>query len=563
MNAERKMEELAQRFARLEAQNLEMARALEAQAQRTEQAEANLREAARQVDALRSSAAASAAASALFGPPIRSAVDTRTLGKPHSFSGRREGWREFRFVFEAFACAAHPGMELVLRRAETMNDQVIDSIDLDEETGSLSKQLYYMLVMLTTDDAHRLLINIEQGNGADAWRRLCWEYEPNVRVRHGAVLHGLLRREFGKDQNADLAVEIETFERDVRRWEEQSGKTLDSDIKASVLMGNMANTRVKDHLELNAARLDTYKAVRGEILNFAVAKRTWTQDVHDDPMQIGAVKGKGKEKAKGKSKGKAKDPGSAEDSLKKKGSGKSGDPAAGKDKECHYCKKKGHFKVDCRKLKAAAAAGKVDPKGKPLPGTANPSGSTTGARSVISEGSGSTMLPLGASATASSAPSPPPGINPYGMWYPMMMPTPMQAILGPGVSLPTTTPMSPTPSPSSAHDAPWMIMMIQPPMPVASVRPGEIELALIDSGSGVVACPRNYAPEIPLVPPRGDHRPMVSATNEPIQVFGKKVAYYLLVNGEEMAITWTVTNVNCLILAANVFDAQRRHRQLV
>ena len=40
----------------------------------------------------------------------------------------------------------------------------------------------------------------EAGNGAEAWRRLCWEYEPDLRVRHGAVLHSLLRREFGKDQ---------------------------------------------------------------------------------------------------------------------------------------------------------------------------------------------------------------------------------------------------------------------------------------------------------------------------------------------------------------------------
>ena len=61
-------------------------------------------------------------------------------------------------------------------------------------------------------------------------------------------MHHLLRREFGKDVNGDLAVEIETFERDVRRWDEQSGKTLDGDIKVSVLMGGMQNQKVKDHL---------------------------------------------------------------------------------------------------------------------------------------------------------------------------------------------------------------------------------------------------------------------------------------------------------------------------
>ena len=42
---------------------------------------------------------------------------------------------------------------------------------------------------------------------------------------------------------------------------------------------------------------------------------------------------------------------------------------------------------------------------------------------------------------------------------------------------------------------------------------------------------------------------MVSATNEAIEVYGQKVVHYTLDNGEDLAITWNVTNVNCLILA--------------
>ena len=309
-------------------------------------------------------------------------------------------------------------MAELFRRAEAMGGQVVDAHDLDEVTLTLSRQLYYMLVMLTTDDAQRLIGNVEQGNGAEAWRRLCWEYEPDVRVRHGAVLHALLRREFGKDPNSDLAVEIESFERDVRRYEEQSGKVLDQDVKISVLIGGMLNVKVRDHLELNAARLDTYQQLRAEILNFAVAKRTWTQDV-DDPMVIGAVKdGKGKtSKGKGKdSKGKGKD---------SKGKAKSKDnanPNAGKD--CHYCGKPNHIKQDCRKLKADIKAGKVDSSGKPLPGA--------GARSVTEEargGAGGAAAGAAGSSSASTqlalpAPGVPMPMNAayptlfHPMWYP-------------------------------------------------------------------------------------------------------------------------------------------------
>ena len=103
----------------------------------------------------------------------------------------------------------------------------------------LSRQLCYMLLMLTADDAHRMISNAPQGNGAE-----------------------------------DLAVEIDAFEHDVRKWEDQSKKTLDADIKMSVLMGGMQNQQVRQHLELNAARLTDYPTLRAEILNFAVTRRT-------------------------------------------------------------------------------------------------------------------------------------------------------------------------------------------------------------------------------------------------------------------------------------------------
>ena len=72
--------------------------------------------------------------------------------------------------------------------------------------------------MLTTEDANTLISNVEQGNGAEAWRRMCWEYEPDVKVRHGAVLHALAQRQFGADSNGDLALEVEQFEKDVRKY---------------------------------------------------------------------------------------------------------------------------------------------------------------------------------------------------------------------------------------------------------------------------------------------------------------------------------------------------------
>ena len=35
-------------------------------------------------------------------------IDTRTLGKPKSFSGQTSEWTSWQFTFKAFACAVHP-----------------------------------------------------------------------------------------------------------------------------------------------------------------------------------------------------------------------------------------------------------------------------------------------------------------------------------------------------------------------------------------------------------------------------------------------------------------------
>ena len=96
-------------------------------------------------------------------------------------------WRKFRFVFATYASAAHPGMPALFRQSESIGGRPIDADDLEDPTTALSRQLYYMLVMLATDDAHRLMSNVEQGSGAEAWSRLRWEYEPDVGARHGAA----------------------------------------------------------------------------------------------------------------------------------------------------------------------------------------------------------------------------------------------------------------------------------------------------------------------------------------------------------------------------------------
>ena len=76
------------------------------------------------------------------------------------------------------------------------SDPVVNS-DMTVELPSLSTQLYYMLVMMHSDQALEIVRNSPEGVGAEVWRKLLWEYEPGVGVRCGAMLQSLLKIRFG------------------------------------------------------------------------------------------------------------------------------------------------------------------------------------------------------------------------------------------------------------------------------------------------------------------------------------------------------------------------------
>mgnify|MGYP002810041704 CR=1 FL=1 len=150
----------------------------------------------------------------------------------------------------------------------------IDLRDVNTSDGHFVRQLYYMLVMSTEGDANLIVKTVEKGKGVEAWRRLCWEFEPSSGMRQTAVLQGLLRRDFGRDGLGSLTLEVQRFEHDVLKWEVQTGKELDDEVKHGILIGGMRNDVVRSHLDLSVEKLATYQALRDSVLSFAGARRT-------------------------------------------------------------------------------------------------------------------------------------------------------------------------------------------------------------------------------------------------------------------------------------------------
>ena len=141
-----------------------------------------------------------------------------------------------------------------------------------------------MLVMTLSDQAlENVRISLE-GVSAEVCRNLLWVYEPGVGIRYGVLLQSLLKTRFGKHDETDLAREIESFERDISKYEQQSSDLI-SAIKHGIVCGGMAHQGLKQQIDLSISRLSTYKTLRDEIINYSRARRTWTDP---NAMQVDA-----------------------------------------------------------------------------------------------------------------------------------------------------------------------------------------------------------------------------------------------------------------------------------
>ena len=156
--------------------------------------------------------------------PSTGVIDTRTPGKPKTFTGQPAEWTTWQFTFKAFACATHPRMRDVFELATRKGSDPVINSDMTVELQSLSTQSYCMLVMMLSDQALEIVRNSPEGVGAEVWRKLLWEYEPGVGIRYGAMLLSLLKRRFGEHDETDLAREIEPFERDISKYEQQDSE---------------------------------------------------------------------------------------------------------------------------------------------------------------------------------------------------------------------------------------------------------------------------------------------------------------------------------------------------
>merc|ERR1712194_477994 len=154
------------------------------------------------------------------------------------------------------------------------------------------------------------------------WRALLNEMEPVDRNR-GLVLLELLTSSDAWPKEGTFTDQLREFESRKELYEQAAGKPFDQDFAMAVLVRN-APAEFQTQLRLDVNSQSTYASIRERIVSYEMARRPWdvtstayvtgkgagsTHPAASDastaaPMDIGAVKGKGKEKGKFKKGGK-------------------------------------------------------------------------------------------------------------------------------------------------------------------------------------------------------------------------------------------------------------------
>ena len=80
-------------------------------------------------------------------------------------------------------------------------------------------------------------------------------------------LQSLLKWRFGEHCETDLAQKIESFDRDISKYKQQSSDLISDAIKHGIVCGGMAHQGLKQHVDRSISPLTTFKALRDEIIH--------------------------------------------------------------------------------------------------------------------------------------------------------------------------------------------------------------------------------------------------------------------------------------------------------
>ena len=216
-------------------------------------------------------------------------LESRGFNKLQKFEGEREKWKDWAPVFESYIGTISPDLLRMMKEVQELGDAQWNAAMIDPDSVSGSTRLHYLLVQLLAGTPLDMVLNAGAGEGAEAWRKLVAEYDSRAATRAAGSMMEVLKHQFSSDIST-----FEAFEKLVKAHNRRTIKELEDDVKVGVVMMNMQDAGIREHLILHSKRLTTFTEVREEVADIS-RTRSATGVV---PMLIDPLKGKGKGKGK-------------------------------------------------------------------------------------------------------------------------------------------------------------------------------------------------------------------------------------------------------------------------
>ena len=152
-------------------------------------------------------------------------MDMKPLGRPGTFHGKVNEWKDWAFGLMSFCTAVS------LYMGERMKSYAKSDVGIVHRDKAIER------IRNFPDPRH----------GLDSWRLLVREFEPSHAGRFGGMLVGILATKF-KGVSAE---ELDSWESDIKRYQDSSLEKISDNIKIASVMNNLADGLLLQHLQLN------------------------------------------------------------------------------------------------------------------------------------------------------------------------------------------------------------------------------------------------------------------------------------------------------------------------